>query len=144
MRPTPIDITLELGSRQYNASLSSIKHIKSKLHNSELLLNDEPSHDEAVAMLEWKKKVHDLLFVKEKLDFPTMGVVKAEFDEKMRIQQELEENQSVDYIKRYELPPKTMEALKKSRLSKRFGPCNFLFGPKLEGEVLKEVKDYAG
>jgi hypothetical protein len=142
MRPVQVDVSLELNSRQLNASLVSLKKIKAKLHNSELVLNDEPPQEEQIAMAEWKRKVHDL-FTKEKLEFPTIGVIKAEFDEKYRAQAELDEK-SFSYLKKYELPPKTMEALKKSRSHKRFGPCNFIFGPKLDGEVIAEIKDYSG
>ena len=144
MKPTyGIEVNLEYNARQLQYAMGSLKKIRSKLRHSELVLNDQPPKEEALATAEWKQKVHDLLHVREKLPFPSFADVRSEFDERSRFLAEKEE-QTLSKTQPYSMPPKTLAALKKSRENKHFGPCNYQFGPKTEGDVITEIKGYSG
>lgn len=140
MKPVEVEVSLELNGRQLSNSIASLKKIRKKLRYSELVINDEPPAEEKHAVIEWKKKVHDLLEVREKLDFPNLADVKAEVEDRHRISNE---EASLKSEKVWSMPQRSYDRLKKMRENKRFGPC-VGFGAKQDGELLGEVKNFAG
>lgn len=143
---------ITLYERRLSTSIKHIKTTKKRLNDAELLFNLYPTDDGDIDdVAKWEGQIRCLLDTKVSLDLPSITdihSISASSQSKSRnSHNNTYESTSKSHgsnDKKKWINSKTIKGLEAMRNFKRFGPCTFAFGPKLEGQVLRTIDDYNG
>lgn len=143
VKPVPLGVSLDYHEKLLHTVGKKIKSTRTKLHETELLLNLQPPDDEPENYKKWQDKVHTALSTHEEFQFPSLNKMQQEFvhHKLMRQQSRIRKYGTDDEMNQRAnaILAKQTENMKKKVLEGRGK-----FGSSIKGEVLRVVPNYRG
>lgn len=147
MEPAEFQNYLTYQERMAKDIRSSLKLVKGRLHNAELVMYMKPPDFDPQEVKDWEKKVDSLIYRKDVLPFPNMRMINRE-SRLAREAKEAEELRNMEALIRARTPQKERyrRSLDKWEESKKLrgAPSYQSFGHKSEGELLRTIENYQG
>eukprot|EP01031_Cornospumella_fuschlensis_P025992 gene25992-31386_t len=145
LKPVFMDVHLEFHETLINKVGKTLAKTKKQLHETELILNLEPSLDDKIEHRAWQKKLNKRLSQRINMEFPTLLQLKKEHAmKKFSKSQETKSKEKVITKEEYMEKANRILAKQTHDLQQKVLNGKFQFGGSVKGEVLRTIPNYNG
>ncbi|RYH07824.1 hypothetical protein EON65_41380, partial [archaeon] len=145
LKPVFMDVHLEFHETLINKVGKTLAKTKRQLHDTELILNLEPSLDDKIEHRAWQKRLNKRLSQRINMEFPTLLQLKKDHALK-KFSKSHETKTKEKVITKEEYMEKANRILAKQThdLQQKVLYGKFQFGGSVKGEVLRTIPNYSG
>lgn len=144
VKPVSLEMELDFHERLLHTVGKNIAQTKKRLHDAELVLNLRPPDHEPAEIIEWNKKVSQLIDRRNPLEFPTLYKVRKEYEKKAMIKSIRSGRQRIESDEKFNLRMSKTLAKEAELIKKKVLSDSASFGRKSTGEAIRTIDGYKG